>query len=123
MVSEERAKLVPPPKPTQSEPPASSGPLIVSGKGWRATVPAVAIAAVASALGARMLPTPTPTDDSIRRMETKAELQQLRDEQWRNDVRRELEAIRERVERTDNELRNRLQALEARIRERRTEQP
>lgn len=75
----------------------------------------VALASVLSAAGARALPTPTSGDRALDRLETQQQIRDLRDEQFRADIRREIAALREQVGAVQGEGTNRLVSLTARL--------
>jgi hypothetical protein len=103
---------------TPSKPPSAPG-LVVQGSGWRATVPMVVLASLGSAVGARLLPTPSVTDSALTEIRMQMQVKELRDEQFRHEIRQELAGIRTRIERQDDDTRNRFVMLESRINSRR----
>lgn len=106
----------------QGEPPRSLSPppgaIQLRGKGWTANVPMVLVTALLSAVGARLLPTATSTDQSIERAQVAAERRALEDERFRSEVRAELGAIRQQLEKRSDELGNRMLLLEERLKAR-----
>ena len=87
----------------------------ISGKGWSANIPMVVVTALLSAVGARMLPTNTTTDQSLERAQVMAERKALEDERFRQEVRQELAAIRTQLDRRSDEISNRVAVVEARL--------
>ena len=105
------------PQPTQApQPPVvESAPIVVQGQGWRLSVPLVVLTGIVSSVGARMLPTNTSTDTGIAELRASLQIRDLREAEFREMVRVDLRAIRERVERSDDETRNRFAQLEAKL--------
>lgn len=79
----------------QSLPP---GHVALRGHGWAARVPAAVLLALASAVGARMLPTPAAADPSAERAFIQLERMALEDERFRRELRQELESLRSRLD-------------------------
>lgn len=108
---------VAPDKTPSTRPPP--GEIMIAGRGWKFSAPAAILlalgSALASAIGTRMLPTPTPTDtriDSVIAQQTRA---QRDDEQFRGDVRAELVTVRQSLQATEEYLRKRLTLQEDRL--------
>lgn len=89
--------------------------LVVQKGAWKLSIPAMAVVAAISAVGARMLPTQTPTDVNLNELRAAEQLREMRDERFRQEVRDELRALRETSERQADEIRNRIATVEARL--------
>jgi len=88
------------------------GEIHLKGSGWNLKLPGAIAIAVVSALGARFIPAPTQSE-----VETRAEqrLRDLRDAEFREEVKRELRGLREVVDRNSDDTRNRFALIEARL--------
>lgn len=98
---------------SSQKPPASS--IEIRGSGWKVGVPAIIVTSLVAAVGARTLPTPTTSDRTLDKIETKLQIAEMRDEQFRMDIRRELDALRSQTSAANGELSNRLMALDAKV--------
>lgn len=90
--------------------PKSQAPLEISGKGWRVAMPAMVVLTLASAIGTWVKPA---TD--ISKLEMAQQIRDLRDEQFRIEVRNELAAIKAGGERLSDDTKNRLSIIEERV--------
>lgn len=88
--------------PQQPEPPRSLSPppgtVQFRGGGWRINLPAAVLLSAASAIGARLLPTPSQTDSAIERVQVAAERKALEDERWREEQRRQMASLQTQLE-------------------------
>ncbi len=69
--------------------------------GLKLNVPLALLLSVASAVGARLLPTATSTDAALERATVAAERRGLEDAQFREELRRRLAALQEQLDRQD----------------------
>lgn len=90
----------------QSVPP---GTVRIGGPGWKVNLPWAVVLAVGSAIGARLLPTPTNTDVAIEKAELAAERERMLAERFRDEMRGSVRAVNDRLDR----LETRISLLEA----------
>lgn len=104
---------------SEQTPPRSLSPapgeLQLRGAGWRLSLPGALVIAVVSAVGTRYLPTQTATDTRLEEARAEQRIRDLREAEFRQEVRDELRSIRELVDRSNDEARNRLVVLEERL--------
>ena len=89
-----------PPQP-HSVPP---GTIRLSGNGWKAQLPLAVVLSVASAVGARLLPTPTNTDATLQRAELAAERERLVAERFRDEMRQSVRSVNDRLDRLETRI-------------------
>lgn len=104
-----------PPQPLSVPP----GTVRISGNGWKAQLPLALVLSVASAVGARLLPTATSTDVAIQREQLAAEKERLIAERFREEVRQSVRIVNDRLDRYGTEL----SLIQEQIRQLRAKQP
>jgi hypothetical protein len=91
--------------PALAPPAVAPEPAIVAqGPGWRASIPLAVLVAVVTAITARCAPTPTQDSASLGRVETTLQVRELRDEQFRGDVRATLQRIEDRQDKAETRI-------------------
>jgi hypothetical protein len=101
--------------PQKSVPPAGS--VVFSGPGWKAAIPVGVLIAVVAAFGSTLAQRAVP-DSALQKIETQLQIKALEDSQFRHEIRRDLAAIQQQINRNDQDTRNRFAVLEARLRDR-----
>lgn len=88
----------------------SQPPLEITGKGWRVAMPAMVVLNLATTVGAWVRPAA-----DVSELRVQAQLQSLRDEQWRIQVNAKLEGFAQRLEAIEAASKNRSTALEIQV--------
>jgi hypothetical protein len=100
------------------KPPHSNGNgIVVQGPGWRAAVPLGVLVGLIAAAGSIAAQRAVP-DAALRAIDTQLQIKALEDANFRDQVRRDLAAIQQQINRNDHETRNRFVVLEARLQNR-----